>query len=367
MQSCLWVKRTVTLTGIVGALFMPALALSSDHVPATHTYIYIAEQGPDSDLGSVAQFQLESDGSLIALSPATVAAFTEGLPGSVIVDPSDNALLTVDVPTTEIMQFPIGDDGLLGNSVVQVYNSNGFNSITFTPNQRFAVVTNAATVSSYAVSSTGVWTLKSVEPTGRSALSAVVDPSGRFVYVANEALRVISGYTISATGILAPLAPKNTFPAHSLPFTLVISPNGFLYSPESGTGRIAEFSINTSTGALVRAGSFPTGSGFGSGPRWIAFDTTGQYAYVANANENTVSQFKVNPTTGALTRVGSDVSTGLGPTQVVTDPSGWFVFSVNSDGTISEFAISDAGTLVSKGSISLGTGGFSYAIAFARR
>lgn len=361
-------SRAAALAELTVALFLASsFAFASGDVPATNTYVYVAEQGLSYSIGSVAQFQMGSDGTLTPLSPGTVTANTDANPGSVIVDPSGRALLTIDVANeTEIYEFPIGNDGTLGKSVFVVTSPNGFTSIAFTPDRRFAIVPNAATVSSYRVSGTGKWTLVGEVASGRSPLSAVVDPSGKFVYVANEGLNLISGYTISATGVLAPLEPKNVFPAGYLPYSLTISPNGFLYSPDLGSNKIAEFTIDASTGALTRAGSFSTGSGSQSFPRWIAFDLTGKYAYVANTQESTVSQFKVNPNTGALTRNGSDISAGLLPLQVVVDPSGKFVFTANGDGTVSEFSISKSGTLIANGTVSIGPIS-SYAIAFAQR
>jgi 6-phosphogluconolactonase (cycloisomerase 2 family) len=365
MRIHLWLTRTAALTGLALALlFTPGHALG--RAPSLNTYVYVAENGQSNGIGSLAQFQMLVDGSLMPLSPPTVMADAYGNPGSVIVDPSGKTLLTVNTSTESILQFPVHSNGTLGTSATKVTSANGFTSIAYTPNGRFAVVNNAASVSSYGVSSTGAWTPINTVPTGRSGLSVVVDPSGKFVYVANEALSLLSGYTISAVGTLAPLEPNNIFQPGYLPFMLAISPNGFLYSSDAGAGTVVKFSINSSTGALARTGSFSTGSGRSSEPRWITFTPNGAFAFVANTNDGTVSQFIVNPNNGALTRNGSDIPTGRFPLQVFVDPSGSFVFTANGDGTVSEFTISGTGMLTLNGSVSLGPDS-SYAIAFVQR
>jgi DNA-binding beta-propeller fold protein YncE len=56
----------------------------------------------------------------------------------------------------------------------------------------------------------------------------------------------------------------------------------------------------------------------GKGPTWMAFNGTGQYAYVTNSSDGTVSQFAIGPD-GSLTPLGTPtVPTGTKPYAIVT-------------------------------------------------
>lgn len=76
----------------------------------------------------------------------------------------------------------------------------------------------------------------------------------------------------------------------------------------------------------------------GVGPRSIAVDPTGSFAYVANNGcpddfVGNVTAYTINATTGALTAVLPNVSADFGPHSVTVNPSGKFAYVVN-DGAI---------------------------------
>ena len=68
-------------------------------------------------------------------------------------------------------------------------------------------------------------------------------------------------------------------------------------------------------------------------PQSIAVDSSGKFAYVANAGclyfAGNVSMYKINPTTGALASIGSPVPADLGAHSVAVDPSGKFAYVAN--------------------------------------
>ena len=55
----------------------------------------------------------------------------------------------------------------------------------------------------------------------------------------------------------------------------------------------------------------------GRGPAWIAFNGTGQYAYVTNISDNSVSQYAIG-SDGSLTPLGTPVPTGTKPFAIAT-------------------------------------------------
>jgi 6-phosphogluconolactonase (cycloisomerase 2 family) len=140
------------------------------------------------------------------------------------------------------------------------------------------------------------------------------------------------------------------------------------------------FAVNASDGTLKLAGNALTGTGTDSGANWIAFDSTGKYAYVTNNKQGSVSQFIVDAKSGMLTRNGDDVTVGAAPIQVAVDPTDRFVYVANSgDNTVSQLRIRHDGSL-SPGAVvrmhgqaethvggALHLPGSPWTIAFARR
>jgi YVTN family beta-propeller protein len=90
-------------------------------------------------------------------------------------------------------------------------------------------------------------------------------------------------------------------------------------------------------GGTSNSSNFTISAG-GVGPKSIAVDPTGKFAYVANNGcpddfVGNVTTYTINATTGALTAVLPNVSADFGPHSVTVDPSGKFVYVVN-DGAI---------------------------------
>ena len=224
----------------------------------------------------------------------------------------------------------------------------------------FAYLLNDNTLSMYTVNScTGQ--LSPISPgtiaTGANPEEMVVDPLGRFAYVANlvsnaQDLATISMYTIdSATGVLTPTSPA-TVPTGFFPQGITIDPSGrFVYTANSDDNSISMFTINPATGVLTPMQ--PASVASGSSPDGITVDPTGHYAYAANQDDNTVSMYTISQTTGVLTPMATPtVRTGNSPFGVFIDPGGKFAYVANAypfnnaDG-ISQYTIDAAtGTLV---------------------
>ena len=160
-----------------------------------------------------------------------------------------------------------------------------------------------------------------------------VHPSNKFLYIPDGSETL--AYTIGTNGFLQPVtgSPFNLSTGSTLKFT----PNGnFGYS---NTG--AEFSVNTTSGALTQIGTATVGHI----PYDAALSPSGGFLYIPNLQDATISAFTVNQTTGALTEItGSPFADGdVEPAAVVVSPSGKLLFvanfSTNNAGSISVFTI----------------------------
>ena len=208
----------------------------------------------------------------------------------------------------------------------------------------------ANTVSMYTMNScTGdlIPTVPATVATGANNFGSeqmVVDPAGRFAYVANlmsnaEDEATISMFTINpSTGVLTPTIPA-TVPTGFLPQGIGIDPSGkFVYTANSDDNTVSMFTINQTTGVLT-----PTtppavstladvSTGLYSSPVAVIVDPSGRFAYAVNEDDATVSMFTINPTTGILTpTTPATVFTGPIPFGIAVDPSGKFAYVPNND------------------------------------
>ena len=223
-------------------------------------------------------------------------------------------------------------------------------------------------VSGYVVdSTTGALSPVAGSPFAAGTLpsSIAVDPSNKFIYVANQGSNNVSAYTLdSTTGALTAVS-GSPFTAGASPHSVVVDPSGkFAYvvnecqtsAPQCyGNGSVSAYAINRNTGALT---SVP-GSPFAAGAYAFsaAIDPSGKFAYVENAcstNVNSgcigngnVSAYTINSITGGLTPVpGSPFAAGVTPDWVAVDPSGKFAYVADycgigfcASGTVSAFTI----------------------------
>jgi 6-phosphogluconolactonase (cycloisomerase 2 family) len=215
----------------------------------------------------------------------------------------------------------------------------------------FAYVLNDGdnTISIYTVNScTGelLPTKPAIVPTGANAFGSeqmVVDPAGRFAYVANLMSNAsdeatISMFTIdSSSGILTPTTPA-TVPTGFFPQGIAIDPSGkFVYTANSDDNTVSMFTINQTTGVLTPttppavSTMADVSTGTESSPDAVTVDPSGKFAYAVNEDDGTVSMFTIDSITGVLIpTTPATVFTGPTPFAITVDPSGKFAYVPNN-------------------------------------
>lgn len=363
------------LAGALACGVSTGASKSSVPAPAANTYLYV-------EAGAIAQLQVQNDGTLTSLTPATVG--TPSYLGGTLVaaDPTGQYLFASGVDGSSISQYVIGSDGTLSPNAIPTFSliTDTLSPFALTPDGKFAVSPTFITgtcltgmLNTYGLSSSGTlgFVDQSSLPGGACEYSydvLTVESSGHFVYVLCYfgSSDSICEFSISANGAISLLSPAEVVTGGQAN-NIMVAPNGFLYAVNND-GTVTAFWIDESTGELANAGSFATGTGTTGGGLSIAFNPTGTYAYVTNLNDNSVTQFTVDASSGALTMNGPDVATGQLPEQIAVDPSGRFAFVTNySDGTISQFVIGDTGRLTPNGTLSLGAQASPTAMTFAQR
>jgi 6-phosphogluconolactonase (cycloisomerase 2 family) len=209
-------------------------------------------------------------------------------------------------------------------------------SVAVDPSGKFAYVPNGdgenpTNVAMYTINATtGVLTSVGQTSVEDFAASVAVDPSGKFAYVATQSgtpgsAGSVSMFTINAT--TGALASIGTIAAGTNPVSVIVDPLGkFVYMANSGSGDVSMYTINATTGALTSIGTVAAGTG----PVSMAVDPSGKFVYVVNFNSNDVSMYTINATTGALTSIGT-ITTAQSPTSIAVHPSGKFAYVTNSD------------------------------------
>ena len=133
-------------------------------------------------------------------------------------------------------------------------------------------------------------------------------PSGKFVYVsAGGNVPVGSGYVFgfsidAATGALTPLA-GSPFVAGNAPSSVAVDPSGrYLYVAnfDSASSNVSAYTINATTGALTPVAGSPYAAN--DGPSSVAVDPSGKFVYAAQYWSG-VAAYSIDAATGALTPV----------------------------------------------------------------
>jgi trimeric autotransporter adhesin len=243
---------------------------------------------------------------------------------------------------------------------------------------------NANNLSQYIIGTNGTL-IPMITPTvatGTNPYSLTTDPSRQFVYVANyDTTNVTTGsvsqFAIGADGSLTPLSTPSVA-AGGGPNGIAANPTApYVYVVNYNSHNVSQYSIGVG-GLLTPLGTTPT-VGTGPGPASIALTPAGTYAYVANNNYpgssvGSVSQYSVDaagtPTAGSLRPLSTPtVPAGGLPNGVVVDPSGRFVYVVNSNdnangNSISQYTISQAdGSLTAMSTPTVPTGRQPWSIA----
>ena len=210
------------------------------------------------------------------------------------------------------------------------------------PSKKFLYAINsfADTISTFSVASDGSLNLTATPtPAHPGANQTIIDPSGQYLLVTNNTSNDVSVYSIDASsGALAEVA-GSPFPANNNPSQIVITQNGqFVYVTNPNIGMVTGFSFVG--GVLTQVPGSPVFSGAGAISATV--DTSGRFLYVTNPSANNlppyqatignISGFNIDQTTGALTPILGSPFTSLngtvGPTTILADPSGRFIYVI---------------------------------------
>jgi 6-phosphogluconolactonase (cycloisomerase 2 family) len=187
-------------------------------------------------------------------------------------------------------------------------------------------------------------------PGGAPPTAIAFAPSGNYAYVSYEFsifapvgdtfVDTVQTYQVDlATGAL--VGPLFSAPGGSHPWSVVVEPTGkFVFVASVSSDEVRRYSINASIGALTYLGSVQVQSE----PSSLAVDPTGRFLYVAKEqptfNMNLLvyriaNNGNLNFSSSVLTGSGAEV----GQIAVTAEPQGQFVYAIDSNGTLLAYQI----------------------------
>lgn len=245
-------------------------------------FLYVASLASNA----INEYQIGSGGALISIGSVTASSPGFNSPYHLVVHPTNKWLYVLGAVSGNVAQYAIDPNSGALTYVSQIGIPGGgaggggaamipeLMAIDSTGTHAFvsAQYNNDATsngtvgeVMEYSIDpNTGNLTLVNTVSAGVYARSIVVDPTGRYVYVANVYSGSISEYTVDPNNGLQAQGSMSTG-AGSQPSALNLDPTGqYLYVSLQGNNSIVEYSI--SGGTLTYLSSTTTGAG----PDWVA-------------------------------------------------------------------------------------------------
>jgi 6-phosphogluconolactonase len=236
--------------------------------------------------------------------------------------------------------------------------------LTIHPNGRFLYSSHGGLTHATAYQidqANGRLTVLNQQPTnGTNGAHLSIDPSGRFVAVANYASGSLVLLPVRDDGTLGPVSdlaqlpgapgPHRTQQTSSHPHHCPFDRSGrYIVVPDKGFDRTFVFRLDTANGKLVSANPPSVASRAGAAPRHVDFHPSQPYAYVINEIDSTIAAYHYQPEKGAfkpfqvITTLPTSFTGNNSTAEIWVAPSGRFLYGSNrGHDSIAIFAINPA-------------------------
>ena len=181
---------------------------------------------------------------------------------------------------------------------------------------------------------------------GNNGVRQAVDPSGKFLVVANYASGTVAMLPIAPDGSLKDQhqlvalpgepGPHRVQQPSSEPHDIVFDPSGrFVLVPDKGLDRVFVFRFDAATGRLVATEQGSVQSRPGAGPRHLMFHPKLPIVWVLNELDSTTATYTWDAATGALkpiqviTTLPTDFTGYSTTAEIAVSPDGRFVYCSN--------------------------------------
>ena len=287
-------------------------------------FLYVANSGQGEN--DVSLFDIGSDGTVSEVSPRTSVGT---LPFLLAMDPAGSYLYVANALSNNISVFSIdASTGILSPVTGSPFSINlSPKNMQLAPSGKFLYVSAPSqptgVVAVFSVNAGALSLVAFTLTADNNPAGLAIDPSGSFLYTANATASSISIYCIAPapceTGTPGPSGTLQQVPQSPLadtfqhPVALIVDPTGkFLYVANQGSNNISTYSITSGTGFPVAITDSPFGSE--SQPSFLVADPNGKYLYVGNQTGSAgIQAFGVS--SGSLNSIAT-YSVGNSPTSI---------------------------------------------------
>lgn len=360
----------------------------------------------NADDNTVAQFKINTDGTLAPLTPATVGVTPNAV--QTLITPNGQFAYVMaqaqDTGTAVVSQFKINTDGTLapltpatatlGNLITNNLPAGSSSNIagvvqhpvhlTMDPQGRFLYAPTASQILRFPVSANGTLGTPSAAATMPSPILAfALDPQGRFACIGSQTPAAgvfLTSFTVSPDGSFTQSAglPASLNGVVAI-VALAIDPTGRLLYASSLTtpdaqgsngAVLAAFTVKTD-GTLTPGktislnAAFTSAAGITSADQFNlplaasvfhpVFNATGQFVYLPTDSPRLLMDSV--GADGTLTPLSSGFAlAGTATSTATIEPSGAFLYVANQDTSVSQFRVSTDGTLRPLATPSITTG-----------
>lgn len=320
-------EGTSTITASEGAVQATTTLTVSNPMPR-FAYVSPAQQG--EEIG------IYTEGANGSLTPVPGSPIQLAGANDMTIDPEGKFLFTtVQTPDLPQSQFTVNSysvdpaTGMFSLPPVSTLCCNyGISNLLLSPSEQVLHVNNIQSISTISVDMAAMLALVGSTPVDvgsapANAFDIAMEPAGKFIYAAIVVPPSIGIFTAQASNGV--LTEQGTVPITGpAPDALVIDPTGqFLYVIQ-GSNDLQSFRINGSSGGLTSIATTQTSDYALAG----AAHPSGKWIYVGLCCNGTpsVSGFSIDPATGNLTEITNVATPGGGPTTVVAEPTGNFLY-----------------------------------------
>jgi 6-phosphogluconolactonase len=260
------------LAEIPGFPFDVGVQLGNPLFNAAATVLYVPHAAP---AGAVAMYTINAPSGV--LTPAGTVSTGGQLPDFAALSPSGKFLMVPNTLSRTLAVFTVdGTSSTLTAVAGSPFLTGGANrtaGLVFHPTKNFVYATNnddlfagiQSTIGGFQFDpTTGVLTPIPGSPFssgGIGANLAVIDPTGKFLYVANRDSDTVQGFAINQiSGALTPV-PGSPFLTGDAPSAATMDPSGrYLYIPNTNSGSLTSYAINTTSGVLTPVNTVGAGT-----------------------------------------------------------------------------------------------------------
>ena len=334
-------SKTLAKSAMAVAALSLACGLTACTRDYTLAYLYLTTA--KSSPGVIDQYTVDyQSGSIVQIGTPINAG---NIPIASIASPNAKAIYVVNQGDSTVQEFTVGGDGTLTSATAVPTTGNTPTAVSIDPAGKFLFVTcryqgtnttGAGALSVYAIGSDNSLGTATNINIGNNPVGVTIANFNSTVYVVDQdpvSPQVLAFTEDASSGALTPVAGTTAttgFPAGVQPSAVAEDPTGrFVYVTDQAANQLIGYVVLTGGGlqAMVN-GPFATGLF----PVAVLVDPRGKYVYVANYNARSISAYTLNVATGTPSGVaGTTVLTDPNPVSIALDPAlGIYVYTANN-------------------------------------